>query len=208
MTIEQIPWQVSLERGNTGRHFCGGSIIDRSTILTAAHCVRAGQEAQVTVHYGSTDRTTGGSYRSVRRIVPHENFNASTLDNDIALIILQYPIFYSERAQPVALPEFDYDLQNNSTLLISGWGRRRTENETNLPEILQAAEINVVDQDECTTIYRETENVPNITDNMFCAGVYKQGGIDSCQVNYFASMKIYCRRTIMILIAIILTFVG
>lgn len=183
VTIEQIPWQVSLERANTGRHFCGGSIIDRFTILTAAHCVREGQEAQITVHFGSTDRTGGGSYRSVRRVVPHEFFNSTTLDNDIALLILQYPILYSESAQPVSLPEFDYDLRNNATLLISGWGRRRTENETELPEILQEAEIKVVDQEACAGIYRDTPNVPDITDNMFCAGVLNEGGIDTCQVN-------------------------
>ena len=36
-----IPWQVHLRKGNpTGKYvyFCGGTIIDAKTILTAAHC--------------------------------------------------------------------------------------------------------------------------------------------------------------------------
>ena len=31
-----IPWQVSVQSG--GSHFCGGTILDNYTILSAAHC--------------------------------------------------------------------------------------------------------------------------------------------------------------------------
>jgi hypothetical protein len=36
----QFPWQISINRFNSMQtSFCGGSIIDKNTILTAAHCV-------------------------------------------------------------------------------------------------------------------------------------------------------------------------
>lgn len=35
--IRSFPWQVSIQWRD--RHFCGGSIIDRSWILTAGHCM-------------------------------------------------------------------------------------------------------------------------------------------------------------------------
>ena len=34
-----IPWQVSVQNG--GQHFCGGTILDTFTILSAAHCFKS-----------------------------------------------------------------------------------------------------------------------------------------------------------------------
>lgn len=34
----EFPWMVSLQ-DLSGHHFCGGAIVDKNWILTAAHCV-------------------------------------------------------------------------------------------------------------------------------------------------------------------------
>lgn len=166
----------------SGRHFCGGTIIDRYTILTAAHCIREGRPVGVRV--GTTLHRAGGATRNVARIVVHEGFNRTTLDYDIALVILQLPLLYSQTVSPASLPQFAYDLANNASVWVSGWGTRQIQNET-LPEHLQAVEVQVVDHEICGEAYRNTPNQTeplDITDNMFCAGVYPGGGKDSCQV--------------------------
>ena len=47
-----IPWQVALR--NNGGKWCGGTIIDAKTIVTAAHCIPS-QLSQLTVAAGSTN---------------------------------------------------------------------------------------------------------------------------------------------------------
>lgn len=49
-----FPFIVSMQIG--GSHFCGGSLLDSTTVLTAAHCVVGQNVARVTVRAGSLVR--------------------------------------------------------------------------------------------------------------------------------------------------------
>ena len=50
-----IPWQVAILSGSS--QFCGGTILDSCTILTAAHC---GINTGHSIRAGSLDKTSGG----------------------------------------------------------------------------------------------------------------------------------------------------
>lgn len=183
-SILQFPWQASLINTTYGRLFCGGTIINRYTILTAAHCIHTNRPDTLMVRVGSSFHNRGGYTRHVRRIARHEGYNeASHHDKDIALLILTLPLLYSERVQPANLPKFDYDLGSNVTLTVSGWGTRKFGDRT-LPNRLLYVEIPTIDQEVCRQAHRNingTEDSVEITDNMFCAGA-PGGGKDSCQV--------------------------
>ena len=55
-----IPWQVSVQSG--GSHFCGGTILDNSTILSAAHCFDdyGGALDELSIRAGSKKWSSGG----------------------------------------------------------------------------------------------------------------------------------------------------
>ena len=44
----EFPWQVALSMSSSaGSLFCGGSLLSSNTVLTAAHCINAGQEFKI-----------------------------------------------------------------------------------------------------------------------------------------------------------------
>jgi trypsin len=51
-----FPFIVSLQTG--GSHFCGGSLLNSTTVLTAAHCAQAVSATSVTIRAGSLVRHT------------------------------------------------------------------------------------------------------------------------------------------------------
>ena len=54
-----IPWQVSIR--SWGGHFCGGTILDSKTILSAGHCFDKDKDygKAITILAGVNDRTKG-----------------------------------------------------------------------------------------------------------------------------------------------------
>lgn len=63
--IGEFPYQVSLRMN--GKHFCGGALISKKHVLTAAHCVMASKKVFfgfVTAIVGTNSLTSGGkTYR-------------------------------------------------------------------------------------------------------------------------------------------------
>ena len=60
ITLSPIPWQVSVQFG--GSHFCGGTILDTYTILSAAHCFDGfgGVLDGLSIRAGSIKLSSGG----------------------------------------------------------------------------------------------------------------------------------------------------
>ncbi|XP_053674738.1 trypsin 5G1-like [Anopheles nili] len=169
--ISQAPFQVSLRvRG----HICGGSIISKRWILTAAHCASP-KEGPYEVRVGSSTSKSGGQLFSIKKVIQHPKYNSGTFKNDFALLELEIDLEFSENVAPIDLPNQNEPVKEGTMLQVSGWGTTQNPNESNT--VLRAVNVPAVDQQECNRSYG---NRNKIHDEMLCAG-YLEGGKDSCQ---------------------------
>ncbi|KAL7745830.1 hypothetical protein ACLKA6_010022 [Drosophila palustris] len=145
----QFPHQISLR--NRGSHSCGGSIISRNWVLTAAHCVTYEADgvivvypaSQMSIRAGSNDRFSGGLLLNIVEIIAHENYGDFL--NDVALLRVETPFIYSDSIQPIALPT-----QNTPAgvdIVISGWGRLTHGGD--LPRYLQWNTLKSLSLEDC-----------------------------------------------------------
>uniref|UniRef100_A0A3Q1J8F0 Peptidase S1 domain-containing protein n=1 Tax=Anabas testudineus TaxID=64144 RepID=A0A3Q1J8F0_ANATE len=171
------PWQVSLQIA--GGHFCGGSLISKQWVMSAAHCVSGTNPEGWTVVLGrqnQQDSSPNEVSTSVAEIVLHPNYDSSINDNDIALLRLATPVQFTDHIRPVCLAASGSVFNNGTVSWVTGWGEEKEEVSLPFPQALQEVEVPVVGNRQCNCLY----GVFTVTDNMICAGVLA-GGKGSCQ---------------------------
>ncbi|KAH8279228.1 hypothetical protein KR026_004322 [Drosophila bipectinata] len=181
-TIEEFPYQVSVQY--KGQHICGGSIIGEHFLLTAAHCFEQPYSTEdYAVRVASSQHGSGGHLLSLRQIITHGGYNTQSHDNDVALLILNARLNFTENLQPVPLAtDSDSPLNANTRLIVSGWGFQAEEqpDEADAEKIgvspqLRFVDVDLVETPQCRQAYRQ---VLPITPRMVCAA---RPGQDSCQ---------------------------
>lgn len=132
------PWQVVLYLLNSNGEYstiCGGSLIDKSWVLTAAHCILSPEAKKYRIVEGTNTITRilrphgKGHALVIQAIIRHESYDAKGTRNDIALLKLASPAF----SQPVALafPEGSPLETLGRMTTVTGWGAVRSYNPDN-----------------------------------------------------------------------------
>ncbi|XP_076618975.1 trypsin-1-like [Colletes latitarsis] len=162
----EIPYQVSLQNKGSSFHFCGGSILNKNYVITAAHCVSDNSAGLIKVVAGTVNLTNPVIQRNVLKIIVHEKYNASdSWKNDIALLKVDRPFVTSKQIANVPLPPPNQSIAANTVATVSGWGRLWQGGPTTVQ--LQRVNILIANQAYCKHIYGNQSL--NVYDSQICA---------------------------------------
>ena len=129
------------------RHFCGASLIDHNSVLTAAHCVRGTAKQPLRVTVGRTVLSgVGGQTRRVARISIHPRYNGSTnATYDAAILTLNNPV---RGIPPIRLAgAAQNELERPGRLAtVAGWGStiKQPPNRVDNPDRMRVARVPIV----------------------------------------------------------------
>lgn len=169
--ISEAPYQVALIN-QSGQQFCGGTIIAKNWVVTAAHCLWGITPGRVTVVAGQSYRQSLKNGVDVVAIHKYPGFYDTKLGKDIALLKLtrdldlSNPRIHAIRYATTA--DVNAGLLDPGTLAtLTGWGKMGKPGSS--PEQLQSVDMHLSSLADARAIFKSQYGINQITEDQLPA---------------------------------------
>jgi len=160
----EYPWQVALLKKEQydNVYVCGGSLIDASHILTAAHCIKQYRPEELRIRLGEWDVNNDSEFYpnielDVLSINIHPEFYSGNLYNDIAIIKLDGFVDFQRNPHisPVCLPDAFQNFAGKRCF-VSGWGKDAFGGKGKYQNVLKEVDVPVLSHFDCERKLKNT----------------------------------------------------
>ncbi|KAG8505386.1 Chymotrypsinogen B [Galemys pyrenaicus] len=115
------PWLVALMTAKKSQ-FCWGALINRTWVLTAAHCNVTTSDLVGAGLYDPRSFRKGIQVLKIAQVFVYPQLHWTPLDNDVALVQLASPANFSKRVSPAVLPAASKRFRSGRQCVTMGWG--------------------------------------------------------------------------------------
>lgn len=180
------PWHIALmhrESPVRTSYKCGGTIINKDTVLTAYHCVVENQRPiaanRLIARAGVFDLDVGGKTvqdNRVFEVISPAGASVQSFNDDIAILKMATEFTFDDYVQPVCIRAVPQDISElvGSYGTVVGWGWTEFSSTS---AILRQANIPVVSAEDCLNSDRVLFSQV-LTTKLYCAG--SRNGTSSC----------------------------
>lgn len=179
------PWQAGLRLRYSSTftaHHCGAVLLNHHWVATAAHCVYKKDKAKLIVLLGDFSNKEevvddGQMQRGVGQVLIHPMYLNKNYDNDLALLKLDQPVFFTRFILPICLPGKDLRIIGKRGY-VTGWGRIYDGGPE--PSLLNEVDVPILSNSECNSLFKLAALDEHVSEDIWVCAGYREGGKDAC----------------------------